>query len=66
MMKYRNIEHNKNRNEMIQSAGLLGLVLAVSALGHFLVETDSLLVAAACLLCVLGALGASCIRNIRA
>ena len=66
MMRYGNREHNKNRNEMIQGASLLGLVLAVAALGHILAETDSLLIAAGCLLVVLCALGASSIRNIRA
>ena len=32
MMKYRNNEYNKERNEMMRSAGLLGLVLAAAAL----------------------------------
>ena len=63
MMKYRNREYNKQRNEMIRNAGLMGLVLAAAALGHILVKTDSLLVAAASLLCVLGALGVSSLRN---
>lgn len=66
MMKYRNKEYNKERNEMMRSAGLLGLVLAATALGHLLVKTDSLLVGAVSLMAVLGALGLSSLRNIRA
>lgn len=66
MMKYRNREYNKERNEMMRSAGLLGLVLAAAALGHLLVKTDSLLVGAVSLMAVLGALGLSSLRNIRA
>lgn len=66
MMKYRNKEYNKERNEMMRSAGLLGLVLAAAVLGHLLVETDSLLVGAVSLIVVLGALGLSSLRNIRA
>lgn len=66
MMKYRNKEYNKERNEMMRSAGLLGLVLAAAALGHLLVKTDSLLVGAVSLIVVLGALGLSSLRNIRA
>ena len=66
MMKYRNKEYNKERNEMMRSAGLLGLVLAAAALGHRLVKTDSLLVGAVSLMAVLGALGLSSLRNIRA
>ncbi|MBQ6899204.1 MAG: hypothetical protein IJN72_00025 [Firmicutes bacterium] len=66
MMKYRNKEYNKERNEMMRSAGLLGLVLAAAALGHLLVKTDSLLVGAVSLMAVLGALGLSSLRNIRA
>ena len=66
MMKYRNREYNKERNEMMRSAGLLGLVLAAAVLGHLLVETDSLLVGAVSLIVVLGALGLSSLKNIRA
>lgn len=66
MMKYRNSKHNEQRNEMLRNSGLLGLTLAASALGQILVKTDSLLVAAASILIVLGALGVSSIRNIRA
>ena len=66
MMKYRNKEYNKERNEMMRSAGLLGLVLAAAVLGHLLVETDSLLVGAVSLIVVLGALGLSSLKNIRA
>lgn len=65
MMKYRNKEYNKERNEMMRSAGLLGLVLAAAVLGHLLVETDSLLVGAVSLIVVLGALGLSSLKNIR-
>jgi len=66
MMKYRNKEYNKERNEMMRSAGLLGLVLAAAVLGHVLVETDSLLVGAVSLIVVLGALGLSSLKNIKA
>jgi len=66
MMKYRNKEYNKERNEMMRSAGLLGLVLAAAVLGHLLVETDSLLVGAVSLMVVLGALGLSSLKNIKA
>jgi len=66
MMKYRNKEYNKERNEMMRSAGLLGLVLAAAVLGHLLVETDSLLVGAVSLIVVLGALGLSSLKNIKA
>ncbi len=64
-MKYRNKQHNQMRNEMLRNAGLLGLALAVGALGHILVKTDSLLIAAVSLAVVLGTLGLSSLKNVR-
>lgn len=66
MMKYKNSEYNKKRNEMIRNAGLIIIALGIAAFGQILVNTDSALVAAGSVVCVLAALGISSWRSIRA
>ena len=65
MMKYRNSEYNKKRNEMIYNACLITVALGIAALGQILAKTDSFLVAGASVVCVLAALGISSWRNMK-
>lgn len=65
MMKYRNKEYNKERNEMMHNGALLILALAAGAAGHILVSTNSAAVAALSLAAVLGVLGIKCIKSIK-
>ena len=66
MMKYRNNEYNEKRNNVIRDAGLAVLAFGVAVIGHVLVETNSLAVAALSLLGVLGALGISALKTVKA
>lgn len=66
MMKYKNREYNENRNEMIRNAGLAVLAFGAAAAGHVLVSTNSAAVAVLSLACVLGALGLSALKTVKA